>query len=166
MKFFDSIRKIVSFGGALAALLFLPCLILVSLVDIIGRRFFQYSSTPLQELGSQLFFASVMFAIGYTYLKDRHVRIDILRDKFSAKLRTRIERILLIIFLLPFCAVILVFGIRMTWLSYLQDEGSRAALGLSARWIVKSALPIGALLAFLAGLSHLAGSKARSGEDQ
>ena len=139
----------------MAAMAFLPGLIFVSLVDITGRRFFHYSSTPLQELGSQFFFACVMFGIGYTYIKDRHVRVDIIRERLPDHLKARVERFLLIVLLLPFCLVLFGFGVRMTWLSYVQDEGSRAALGLSARWIVKAALPVGALLLFLAGLHQL-----------
>ncbi len=143
-------------GGAMAAMVFLPGLILVSIIDITGRRFLQYSSTPLQELAWHFFFACVMFALGYTYIKDRHVRVDILRERLKARWKARLERGLLIIFLLPMCLILIWFGSRMTWLSYLQDEGSRAALGLSARWIIKAALPVGALLLFMAGCYRLA----------
>lgn len=157
MNLLELAKKVVGLGGAMAAMVFLPGLILVSIIDITGRRFLQYSSTPLQELAWHFFFACVMFALGYTYIKDRHVRVDILRERLKARWKARLERGLLIIFLLPMCLILIWFGSRMTWLSYLQDEGSRAALGLSARWIIKAALPVGALLLFMAGcyrLSH------------
>ena len=156
MGFIEFWRRIVAFGGALAALIFLPGLIIVSIFDITGRRFLHFSSTPLQELAWHFFFACVMFAIGYTYLKDRHVRVDIVRERLPTHVKARLERVLLIVFLLPLCLILFWFGARMAWLSYVQDEGSRAALGLSARWIIKSALPIGALLLFLAGCYRLA----------
>ena len=156
MKLLEFAKKVVGFGGAMAAIVFLPGLILVSIIDITGRRFLQYSSTPLQELAWHFFFACVMFALGYTYIKDRHVRVDILRERLKARWKARLERGLLIIFLLPMCLILIWFGSRMTWLSYLQDEGSRAALGLSARWIIKAALPVGALLLFMAGCYRLA----------
>ena len=156
MGFIEVARKTVAFGGALAALGFLPGLIIVSIFDITGRRFLHYSSTPLQELAWHFFFACVMFAIGYTYVKDRHVRVDIVRERLPTRLKARLERFLLIVFLLPLCLILFWFGARMAWLSYVQDEGSRAALGLSARWIIKSALPLGALLLFLAGCWRLA----------
>jgi len=155
MRFIRAARKLVVLGGAMAAMAFLPGLILVSLVDITGRRFFHYSSTPLQELGSYFFFACVMFGIGFTYIKDRHVRVDIIRERLPDRPKARIERFLLVVLLLPFCLVLFGFGVRMTWLSFVQDEGSRAALGLSARWIVKAALPLGALSLFLAGTYRL-----------
>lgn len=154
--FLRALRKIVSFGGAVAAMVFLPGLILVSMIDITTRRFFHFSSTPLQELEWHFFFACVMFGIGHAYLKDNHVRVDIVRERFPPWFKARLERVLLVTLLLPLCLVLIWFGARMAWLSFLQDEGSRAALGLSARWIIKAALPIGALLLFLAGCYRLA----------
>ena len=155
-KLLKGARALVTFGGAISALVFLPALVLVSIFDIVTRRFLQYSSTPLQELTWHFFFACVMFAIGYTYLKDGHVRVDILRERLPRRVRMRMERALLILLLIPLALVLFWFGSRMTWLSYLQDEGSRAALGLSARWVIKSTLPIGALLLFLAACYRLA----------
>ena len=151
----EAMKKIVTIGGMIAAMIFLPGLILVSIIDVTGRRFLQFSSTPLQELAWHFFFVTVMFAIGYAYIKDRHVRVDILRERLSNSQKAGLERMLLIALFLPFCLLLFWFGARMTWLSFVQDEGSRAALGLSARWIVKSALPIGALLLFLAGCYRL-----------
>ena len=148
-------EKLVSVGGAVAAYVFLPGLILTSIFDITTRRFLQLGSTPLQELTWHFFFACVMFGIGYTYLKNGHVRVDIVLERLSKRLRTRIERVLLITLLIPLSLSLVWFGARMAWLSYVQDEGSRAALGLSARWIVKSALPVGALLLFLAAVCRL-----------
>lgn len=156
MGFRETIKKIVSIGGGMAAMIFLPGLILVSIVDITGRRFLHFSSTPLQELEWHFFFACVMFGIGYTYITDRHVRVDIVRERLSTGTKAWLERVLLVVFFLPLCLVLLWFGARMAWLSFMQDEGSRAALGLSGRWVVKSALPVGALLLFLAGCYRLA----------
>lgn len=156
MAFLEAVKKTVTIGGAIAAMIFLPGLILVSIIDVTGRRFLQFSSTPLQELAWHFFFVTVMFAIGYVYIKDRHVRVDIVRERLSNSQKAGLERFLLIVLFLPLCLVLFWFGARMTWLSFVQDEGSRAALGLSARWVVKSALPIGALLLFLAGCYRLA----------
>lgn len=150
------LHRIVTVAGTIAALLFLPGLILVSIFDITTRRFLQAGSTPAQELAWHFFFACVMFSIGVTYLRDRHVRVDILRERLSPRARARLERVLLLVLLLPVSAVLFWFGIRMAWLSFAQGETSRAAMGLPFRWIIKSALPAGALLLFLAGCYRLA----------
>jgi len=160
------IGKVVVWSGHLAAYCFLPGLILVSLLDLIARRLFSYSSTPVQELAWHFFFACAMFGMGYAYFRDRHVRVDIFRDRISPAARTRLERFLLVYLLLPMALIMVGFGAWMTWISFSQGEGSRAALGLSARWIVKSALPLGALLLFLAGCYRLARPFGSDGEDR
>ncbi len=96
-----------------------------------------------------------MLGIGRAYLADRHVRVDILRERLSARARARLERVLLVVLLLPVCLVLLWFGVRLAWLSFEQGEASRAALGLPFRWVVKAALPVGTLLLFLAGCCRL-----------
>ena len=149
-------RKLVLLGGAVAALVFLPGLILTSIFDITTRRFLQLGSTPLQELTWHFFFGCAMFSLGFTYIRDRHVRVDILRERLSPRARALVERVLLVALLIPISLVLVWFGARMAWISWLQDEGSAAALGLSSRWVVKSALPIGALLLFLAACWRLA----------
>ncbi len=149
-KSLDCMRRAVNFGGTLSALVFLPALILTSIFDIATRRFIQLGSTSLQELTWHFFFACVMFSIGYAYLNDRHVRIDIVREQLPRRVRVGLERALLVVLMIPLCFVILWFGSRMAWLSFLQDEGSRAALGLPGRWIIKSALPLGVLLLLVA----------------
>jgi len=149
-------RKIVRLGGGIAALVFLPGLTLTSIFDIATRRFLQLGSTPLQELTWHFFFACVMFGIGWTYLAERHVRVDIIRERLAPHVRARLERVLLALLLIPLSLILVWFGGRMAWLSYVQDEDSRAALGLSSRWIIKSALPLGAILLFLAACYRLA----------
>ena len=52
-------EKLVSVGGAVAAYVFLPGLILTSIFDITTRRFLQLGSTPLQELTWHFFFRRV-----------------------------------------------------------------------------------------------------------
>ncbi|MDH3666589.1 MAG: TRAP transporter small permease subunit [Paracoccaceae bacterium] len=159
------LRRIVKFGGGVAAFVFLPGLTLTSIFDIATRRFLQLGSTPLQELTWHFFFACVMFGIGWTYIADRHVRVDIVRERLPRRMQARIERALLIILLIPLSLILVWFGARMAWISYVQDEGSRAALGLSARWIIKSALPIGAFLLLLGACYRLA-RPLSTGEDQ
>ena len=151
-------RRVVKLGGNIAAFVFLPGLTLASIFDITTRRFLQLGSTPIQELTWHLFFACVMFGIGCTYLIDQHVRVDIVRERLSPRVKARLERLLVVTLLSPLSLILIWFGARMTWISYVQDEGSRAALGLSSRWIIKSALPIGALLLLLAACCRLARS--------
>jgi TRAP-type mannitol/chloroaromatic compound transport system permease small subunit len=153
---FRRAHTIVKFGGGIAAFVCLPGLTLTSIFDIATRRFLLLGSTSLQELTWHFFFACVMFGIGWTYLADKHVRVDIFRERLPPRMKGRIERALLVALLIPLSLILVWFGGRMALISYVQDEGSRAALGLSSRWIIKSALPVGAFLLFLAACYRLA----------
>lgn len=149
-------EKAVAWACILPSLIMLPLLIAVSVYDIVGRQFYNTGSTRLQELEWHLFFGLVMASIGYAYLRDAHVRIDVLRDRCSDRTKAMIEAVGYLVALVPFCLVVIVYGSHLAWLAYASGERSRAALGLPMRWIIKSTLPLGTFLLLLAGTSVFA----------
>jgi TRAP-type mannitol/chloroaromatic compound transport system permease small subunit len=90
--------------------------------------------------------------LGSAYLADRHVRIDIVRDRMSVRSRAMIEIAGFFLALLPFSLILLYLGTTPAWDAFILGERSRAPLGLSHRWIIKSMIPIGSLLLLLAGV--------------
>lgn len=137
-------------------LVMLPLLIAVSVYDIVGRQFYNTGSTRLQELECHLFFGLVVASIGYGYLRDVHVRIDVLRDRGSDRTKAAVEIAGYALALVPFCLMVIFYGTELAWMAYDSGERSRAALGLPLRWIVKSALPLGGVLLLLAGTTVFA----------
>lgn len=146
-------EKAVAWACIGPALIMLPLLIAVSVYDIVGRQFYNTGSTRLQELEWHLFLGLVMASIGYAYLRDVHVRIDVVRDRLSDRAKAAIEAAGYLVALVPFCLVVIVYGSDLAWMSFTSGERSRAALGLPMRWIIKSTLPLGAVLLLLAGTS-------------
>ncbi len=138
--------------GIAACWVFIPGQILVSMIHIVGRRIFHFSVTPLQELEWHFVVAIIFLALGLAYLSDRHVRIDILREKMSAAARSWIEVAGFFIAILPFCLVVIYYGTNYAWDAFEIGERSLAALGLPYRWIIKSVVPLGALFLLLAGI--------------
>lgn len=145
-------RGIIWFGALVAWATLIP-LIAVSVYDMIGRQFFHVGSTRLQELEWHFFLAVVMLGLGYAYLRDAHVRIDILRDRLTLRMRAWIELSGCLLVLVPFCMMLIVHGGELALNSFVENERARAPLGLPMRWIIKSCLPVGGLLLLLAGLS-------------
>ena len=88
-------------------------------------------------------------------MKDAHVRVDVIRENLSPYTSHIIEVIGCLFFLLPYCGVVIYFGIEFTLKSYLTGETSAAAEGLPYRFIIKSCLPIGFLLLGISGISIL-----------
>lgn len=147
----DQILKSTAYMGRF----FLIALMLTILFDVVGRRFMNTSSVALQELEWHFHGALFLLCLGFTYVEDAHVRVDLFREKFSLKTNRLIEIFGCIFFLIPYCAVVIYFGIEFTLKSYLANEVSAAAEGLSHRWIIKSFIPIGFLLLGLSAFSVL-----------
>ena len=140
--------------GKLGAWLSLP-LIAIIMFDIISRKFFVLGSTKLQEMEWHLHAALFLLALGYAYLKNSHVRIEVIRESFSTKLKALLEVIGVLIFILPYTGLIVWFGIDFVSRSYGMNEVSAALTGLSHRWIMKSFVPMGMAFLWLAGISVL-----------
>jgi TRAP-type mannitol/chloroaromatic compound transport system permease small subunit len=147
----DRVAAFVRIVGLVAACVLLPAQIVLSAGAVVARRFFHIQLTPVQELEWHLFFALVFLTLGSAYLADRHVRIDIVRDRMSERTRALIEIGGFFLALLPFSLIVLYLGSLPAWDAFVLGERSRAPLGLSHRWIIKSMIPIGALLLLLAG---------------
>lgn len=128
-------------------------LIAVTVFDVVTRRFFVLGSTRLQELQWHFHTILFMFLLGYAYLRDAHVRIDLVRERLSERTQWWIELIGCLLFLIPYSMLIVYFSYDFWERSFLANEGSSAATGLPYRWIIKAALPLGFTLLGLAGLA-------------
>jgi TRAP-type mannitol/chloroaromatic compound transport system permease small subunit len=148
-----ALERVIILAGAIAAWITLIPLIAVSVYDMIGRQFFHVGSTRLQELEWHFFLAVVMLGLGYAYLRDAHVRIDLVRDRLTPRTRAWIELFGCLLVLVPFCMMLIVHGGEIALDSFATTERARAPLGLPMRWIIKSTLPVGGVLLLLAGLS-------------
>lgn len=148
-----ALERSVSWLGAFIAWVTLIPLITVSVYDIVGRQFFNTGSTRLQELEWHFFLVLVMLCLGWTYLRDGHVRIDLVRGRLQPRTRALIELLGCLVALVPFCLILVVNGGDTTYQSFLQMERSRAPLGLPFRWLIKAVVPLGALVLLMAGLS-------------
>ena len=149
-KNLDIFKIICRTFSRISSYIFLPSLMLVAVFDIIGRKFANIGSTQLQELQWHFFFAAVMLSIAYTYLADGHVRIDVLRNRFSPKLRAWIEILGCVLGLAPLAVLLIWAGGDQAWRAFESGERSAAALGLEHRWIIKSTVPLAGLLLMIA----------------
>lgn len=128
--------------------------VLISAGNAVARKLFNLSSNAFLEVQWYLFSAVFLLAAGYTLLRNEHVRIDVLSQRWSAQARAWVDIVGSVLFLLP-------IGVLMVWLSwpmflesFARHEISGNAGGL-LRWPVKLLIPIGFLLLCLQGLSEL-----------
>ncbi|KUG26538.1 trap dicarboxylate transporter, dctq subunit, unknown substrate 6 [hydrocarbon metagenome] len=130
-------------------------LILVLLVcyDVISRYLFKSSIVAIQELQWHLFAIIFLVAAAYTLKYDEHVRVDVLYSKFSPRTQAVINLIGTIIFLIPFCLLIVYASRNFVFSSFQIGETSPDPGGLPARYILKAILPFSFFLILLQGIA-------------
>ncbi len=128
--------------------------VVVSAGNAIVRKVFHSSSNAWLELQWYLFGAIFLLAAGYTFLKNEHVRVDILAQRLSKRTQIKIEIFGVIFFLLPACLLIFGLSIPFFYDSFVLHELSSNSGGL-IRWPAKLLIPVGFALLILAGISHL-----------
>lgn len=134
-------------------------LTLVICWDIITRKFgFQiagFGSTPIQELEWHLHGVLFLFWLGYAYVRNVHVRIDVFTAHLNTRKQARLELFGLFLFAIPYCLVATWYAYGFAETAFLQNEMSDAPNGLSRRWIIKGCLVAGLLLLDAAVVSVL-----------
>ena len=135
-------------------------LVLVVCYDVSSRYFgvpkpFGLNSTKVQE--AEFWLHTYLFAtvIGYGYFKQAHVRIDLLRDMFSTRLKLIIEVLGTVLFLIPFTSMATYYTFAYAYQSYLEGEISKSIIGIPYSFLLKSALPMLFGLLFLSAISQL-----------
>jgi len=140
----DAVDRVVSGAAVLFSRVALPLMIACGAGLLFGRHLRLSPTADLKELESVLFFGLVMLSFGYAYLRDAHVRIDLVSRRLPARIRAAIELAGCAMVLLPFCAVLMWYGGESAWLSFIQGE--RLSVGdLPLQWVVRLMVPIGAL---------------------
>lgn len=149
-----TLKKIAELGGWL----FLA-LVVVICWDILTRKIgFQlpgFGSTPVQELEWHLHGALFLSWLGYAYVRNVHVRIDVFTANMPARRKAWLEIFGIVVFAVPYCLVATYFAFGFAELSFVQGESSAAPNGLGMRWIIKSCLFLGLLLLNFAVVSVL-----------
>ncbi len=124
-------------------------LIIVILFDVVTRRFLVLGSTKLQELEWHIHTLLFMSCVGWAYLANSHVRIDIVRERLKERTKLWIETVGCLAFAIPYSAILFYLSIDFAYDSYVGGEISSAGTGLPHRWIIKTFLSIGFALLLL-----------------
>ncbi len=139
--------------GKIMAWLILAAVI-VSTTNAIVRKLFDVSSNAWLELQWVLFGVVFLLCSPWTLLSGEHIRIDIVNAKLSQNTRNWIDVIGHALFLMPFCALMILYGLPFFTRSFNINEQSLNAGGLP-QWPAKSLLLIGFTLLMAQGISEL-----------
>lgn len=145
--------RLVVAVGRLASWLWVGVLIVV-LTNVISRYVFSQGSIALEELSWHLFGTATMLTLGYAVVRDDHVRVDVLKEKFSPKAQAIIELLGIVLLALPIISLMISALLPYAWTAWIYNEHSQAPSGLPYRFIFKSMLPLGLVFVMIALVSR------------
>jgi len=129
-------------------------MVLITFSVVVLRYVFNVGWIAMQE--SVTFLHATVFLLGaaYTLKHEGHVRVDIFYREMSPRARATVNLLGTLLFLIPVCAFILWTSWDYVMDSWSLKEGSREAGGLPGVFVLKTAIPVMALLLILQGLSQ------------
>jgi TRAP-type mannitol/chloroaromatic compound transport system permease small subunit len=127
--------------------------VIISTVNAVIRKVFNISSNAWLEAQWYLFGAVFLGCAAYTFLKNEHIRIDIVSSKMSQRYRNTIELIGHICFLMPLCIMMIYYGFPFFYGSFRIGEMSTNAGGL-IQWPAKLMIPLGFCMLFAQAISE------------
>ena len=130
-------------------------LLAVIVVNVVARYAFGQGRIEFEEAQWHLYSVGFLVGIASGVVADAHVRVDVLRERFSPRTRAWIELYGLVLLLFPFVALVLAYSLPFVVFSFESDEVSMSAGGLPHRFLIKGALTAGFALLGLAGVSRL-----------
>jgi len=128
--------------------------VLVSAANATVRKLLDLSSNAWLELQWVLFSIVFLLCAPWTLMANEHIRIDILNNSLSPRLRNWIDLLGHSLFLLPLTIVMVVTAVPFFLASYNLREQSFSSGGLP-QWPAKSLIMIGFALLLLQAISEL-----------
>ena len=138
-------------GRAVAWLTIL--MVLATVAVVVARYAFDLGLIWLQESVNWMHAAVFMLGAGYTLKADEHVRVDVFYRGFSARRQAVVNLAGTLLFLLPFCAFLLVASWPYVASAWRVAERSREAGGLPMLYLLKAMIPLMAVLIALQGIA-------------
>jgi len=123
--------------------------------DVAMRYLFRSGSIALQELEWHLFALVILFGASYTLKHDDHVRVDLIysSERVSDRQRLMIDIFGNLFFLLPFATLVIWNSAPFAYDAFFRAEISPDPGGLTQRWMLKAAVPLGFTLLALQGIA-------------
>ncbi|MDA8708375.1 TRAP transporter small permease subunit [Hellea sp.] len=149
------IRTIDSLSYAMGEIVkwLLPILVLTVAFTVFALSIFGQSWTKLFESADYLHATVIMLGAAATLLAGQHVRVDVFHTRMSAKARALVDFIGFYALLAPVCLIILWNSESFVGFAWRIFEGSSEADGIRGEFLLKTLIPIFAVMMILQGLA-------------
>lgn len=139
--------------GRVVCWLLLP-LCVAMVYEVIARKYFLAPTMWAYDISRMFYGALFMLGAGYALSRGVHIRADFLYRNWSARAQGTVDAVLYLAFYFPGLIVFMLTSIDYAWVAI-----ERAERGMDTAWMpytgpVKSALPVGALLLLIQGVSE------------
>lgn len=145
-------RLNVAIGRAVAWLVL--AVVLLQFALVVARYLFGLGSIWLTETVIYAHATLFMLAAAWTLHAGGHVRVDVFYADASAHTRARVDLIGALLLLLPFMLVVLWLSVPYAARSWAILEHSQEASGLPLVFVLKTLIPLFALLMALQGIAQ------------
>jgi TRAP-type mannitol/chloroaromatic compound transport system permease small subunit len=146
-------RGLDAIGRVTAALA--TVMVVLQFAIVLFRHVLGVNALLMQDSVLYLHAALFLFGAGYVAARNGHVRVDILQNRFSVQGAAWVELLGTFLLLLPFCAAVLIFSLPYAAQSWATLEASREATGLPLLFVLKSLVPVFALMLAADGLARI-----------
>ena len=164
LRISDALRTFVDRVGRAGSWLILP-VVIITVLDATARKIPKvhiwvvenvsryFGSTIIQELEWHFHTGLFALVLGYGFIHNTHVRVDLIRENLSLRNKAWLEFWGLSLFMMPFLGIIIWFAVDWIHTSYVLGEISASQVGLTHRWIIKSVLLAGLCVALVSGVA-------------
>ena len=128
--------------------------VIISSGNAVIRKAFNMSSNAWLEIQWYLFAAVFMLGVGYVFLRNGHVRIDIVSSRLSKRTNTINDCLGIVIFVIPLCVILIDLSWPFFYRAWVSGEISQNAGGL-VRWPVILLIPVGFGILLMQSVSEL-----------
>lgn len=130
-------------------------LLAVIVCNVVLRYALSQGRIEFEEIQWHLYSIGFMLGLAYALQADAHVRVDVLHERWRPTTQAWIDLYGILLFVLPFVALMVLYGARFVANSFVTGEVSSSPGGLPFRWAIKSVLVVGFALVGLAATSRL-----------
>nr|WP_184435878.1 TRAP transporter small permease subunit [Roseospira goensis] len=133
-------------------------MVLVQFLVVVLRYVFGLGFIWMQESITYMHGLLFMVGAGYTLLQDGHVRVDVFYREASPRRKALVNLLGTVLFLIPFCVLVLWVSWPYVANSWRVMEGSKETSGIQGVYLLKSVILVFGGLVILQGLSVIARS--------
>jgi TRAP-type mannitol/chloroaromatic compound transport system permease small subunit len=149
----DRIDRITRAIGRAVAWLVLG-IVLLQFALVVARYIFSFGSIRLSEAVIYGHAAVIMLAAAWTLQAGGHVRVDVFYAQASGRTRAIVDLVGSLLLLLPFALVLLWLSMPFATRSWAILERSQETSGLPLVFVLKTLIPLFALLMALQGVAQ------------